>query len=150
MKKVKKIWMLIALCFVGLKLKSLDECIDSEIVTVSAETLKQEIEGGCGTFIINVLNKNSFKDCSIPGSKNIPAHQLLHYAQKKIRKGSWNADKPIVVYCASGECPLSRYAWKILKSVGFTNVLLFKGGMQDWKKKGYPVKGKARAGYLRG
>lgn len=150
MKKIKILLMMITFCAIDQRLQCLEESSESEIVTVSAETLRQEIEGGCGTFIINVLNKNSFKDCSIPGSKNVPAHQLLHYAQKKIRKGRWQADKPIVVYCASGECPLSRYAWKMLKSVGFTNVLLFKGGMQDWKKKGYPIKGKARAGYLKG
>lgn len=150
MKKIKALWILLVL-FVGcLNLKSLDRPTDFEIVTISAETLKQEIEGGCGVFVVNVLNKNSFKDCSIPGSKNVPAHQLLHYAKKQIRKGSWQANKPIVVYCASGECPLSRYAWKTLKSAGFTNVLLFNGGMQDWKKKGYPIKGRARAGYLKG
>lgn len=149
MKKIKKLLVVVS-CVLVFKLQCLEQLSESEIVTISAESLKQEIEGGCGTFIINVLNKNSFKDCSIPGSKNVPAHQLLHYAKKQIRKGRWQADKPIVVYCASGECPLSRYAWKILKSVGFTNVLLFKGGMQDWKLKGYPVKGKARAGYLKG
>jgi len=150
MKNITVLWLVFVLCNTSISLYSLDRSCDSEIITISAETLKQEIEGGCGTFVINVLNKNSFKDCSIPGSTNVPAHQLSHYAQKKIRKGRWEADKPIVVYCASSDCPLSRYAWKMLKSVGFTNVLLFKGGMQDWKKKGYPVKGKARAGYLKG
>lgn len=150
MKSARRLWIIFVLSMGNLNMQGLDQLSDPEIVTISAETLKQEMEGGCGTFVVNVLNKNTFKDCSIPGSKNVPAHQLFHYAQKQLRKRKWGSDKPIVVYCASGECPLSRYAWKMLKSAGFTNVLLFQGGMQDWKKKGYPVKGKARAGYLKG
>lgn len=151
MKKIKKIIMIAVLSLGIVNINGMDEPSDSEVVHVSAEALKQGMDGdGCGFFIINVLNKTTFKDCSIPGSVNIPAHKLQDYAKKQIRKGNWAANKQIVVYCASGKCPLSRYAWKILKSVGFTNVTLFQGGMQDWMKKGYPIKGRARAGYLKG
>ena len=141
--------MVAVLCLSSSIFNPLDQKQDSEVIQISAETLKQEMEGGCGTFVINVLNKNTFKDCSIPGSVHVPAHKLSDYAKKKLYKKDWLADKPIVVYCASGKCPLSRYAYKVLKSAGFTNVLLFQGGMQDWKQKGYPVKGKALAEYLK-
>ena len=86
MKILKKIWIMSVLCMGNASAQEQDCSRDSEIIQISAETLKQDMEGGCGAFVINVLNKNTFKDCSIPGSIHVSAHQLAEYAKKKLQK----------------------------------------------------------------
>lgn len=130
--------------------KNVDDQSNFEIVHISAETLKQELDEQHGVLLLNVLNKHTAKDCSIQGSLLVPVQHLSKYVQKKVRKGKWFKDQEIVIYCASADCPLSRHAYKILQSIGFSNVKLLRGGIRDWKQKGYPCKGKGRAGYLKG
>jgi rhodanese-related sulfurtransferase len=44
-----------------------------------------------------------------------------------------------VTYCSSFECEASTIAAQKLDKYGFKNVLEFKGGLEDWKKAGYPT-----------
>ena len=119
-------------------------CVGSRVDAhvVSALQLKYEMKNNPKMKVINVLNKNSFKDCSIPGSISIPLDKLDKYTKK------WNRDKRIVVHCANYDCPLSRYAYQKLKDQGFTHVGEFAGGTKEWVHKGYPVHGPCNAGYL--
>lgn len=121
----------------------------SEIVEISAESLFTQFKQGSDVLVINVLNKGTFKDCSIKRSVHIPIDQLKAYAQKMLSIKKWQQDKPLVVYCASYECPLSKHAYKLLKGLGFSNVKAYEGGMRDWKQKGYPVFGNCKADYLK-
>lgn len=150
MKILQRVCAVVSLSFLSLVVEPVESKTETEMIKISAESLKQEMDERNGVLIINVLNKNTYKDCAIQGSLHVPVQHLPYYAKKKVRKGKWSFDQEIVIYCASADCPLSRYAYKLLKNLGFTNVKLFRGGMREWKQKGYPCKGKARAGYLKG
>lgn len=92
--------------------------------------------------IINVLSPDTYEDCRIKGSINVPVDKIEEYA-KKLDKNT-----PIVVYCASYSCPASSRAWHKLKNMGFTNIKAYEGGMAEWKQKEYPLEGSCALEYL--
>jgi rhodanese-related sulfurtransferase len=110
---------------------------------ITAENLKKDLESNKEITLINVLDKEYYNDCRIPGSINIP-----HTSNMQKELEGWDEDTYIVVYCASSECPASNQASKKLTSMGFSNVFLYEGGMREWKEKGYKIEGSCNMNYL--
>ena len=48
-------------------------------------------------------------------------------------------DDPFVVYCSDDDCGSSEDLSYELQSYGFTNILLFKGGWEEWMDTGLPM-----------
>lgn len=94
--------------------------------------------------LINVLGRDTYNDCHIAGSINVP-YQQLDEQLKDINK-----DTMIVVYCASYDCSLSKKAWKKLQELGFNNSYAYEGGMAEWYQRGYPYEGGCKLPYLQG
>ena len=92
--------------------------------------------------VINVLSSDTYTDCHIKGSKNVPLDKLADLAKNLDKK------QPIVVYCASYECPVSRKAWELLHKLGFKNIWAYEGGMAEWVQMGFPAQGSCKADYL--
>ena len=94
--------------------------------------------------VINVLDAEQFNDARIAGSINVPYEKLEEWAkenpQYKTRK--------VVVYCANYMCTASAEAAKLLKSLGFSEVFAYEGGIVEWKHLGYPIEGEAKQEYL--
>ncbi len=99
-------------------------------------------------YVINVLDKESYEDCRIAGSINVPFDQVETFA-KDLDKSS-----EVVVYCANYMCTASGAAAQKLKDMGFENVWAYEGGTAEWyqmnmKSEGnYPVEGTCKASYL--
>lgn len=93
--------------------------------------------------LINVLDEESYKDCHIQGSINIP----LAYLTKAII--SFDKNTTIILYCGSAQCDLSRKAWYALHKLGFINVMVYEGGMREWKESNLPSQGSCVADYLK-
>lgn len=93
--------------------------------------------------LINVLSPETFADCHISGSINVPYDNLTEYT-KDLPK-----DTEMIVYCASYICPMSRKAWQLLNYLGFTNIRAYEGGAAEWHALGYPTEGPAKASYLK-
>jgi rhodanese-related sulfurtransferase len=87
--------------------------------------------------VINVLDRSAFEQEHIPGSINIPIEEkdFMKQVQNRVQDKS----RPIVVYCASTECPASHHAAEKLESEGYKNILCFKGGMEEWTNAGKKV-----------
>jgi rhodanese-related sulfurtransferase len=97
-------------------------------------------------YLINVLPNEFCSECSIPGSINIPTHKL----EKKLANSKkWPRDRKIVVYCAGGDCPLSKYAYEILKKLGFVDVQILAGGIIEWVADKLLVHGHCAFSYLK-
>ena len=112
---------------------------EDSMQTIDRETLKRSLDKGSDLAILNVLPKDYYSKEHITGSDNIPLEGETFEKDVESKVGS--KDKPIVVYCASTECPASRNAAEKLEKAGFTNVRAYEGGMQDWKDANYPVEG---------
>lgn len=83
-----------------------------------------------GYALVNVLDKDAFREEHIPHSINVPqGHE--NELEKRFRP-----DKEIIVYCASEDCPASPEAARELVDRGFRNVKDFTAGMKGWKDAG--------------
>lgn len=99
-------------------------------------------------YVINVLDKESYADCRIAGSENVPFEQVETFA-KDLDKNT-----EIVVYCANYMCSASAAAVQKLKEMGFEHVWAYEGGTAEWYQMGlkaegkYPIEGTCQASYL--
>ena len=118
-----------------------------QIPTITCLDLHQKMQFSSdeqGFYVINVLPKEICKDCKIPGTLNIPFDKLSEKVQ------NWPRNREIVIHCAGDPCPLARHAYDLLKQMGFTNIVLFDGGLRSWKRQDLPTYGRCRAGFLKG
>lgn len=87
--------------------------------------------------LINVLSSSSFEDEHIPHSINIPLDSPNFV--KQVENQVVDHNSPVIVYCSGTECPASKNAASKLEKAGFTNVMHFQGGMEEWKKAGQEI-----------
>lgn len=94
--------------------------------------------------VINVLDKEFYDDCHIPGSIQISMEHVLSTAEKD----KWPKDTKIVVYCSNHMCTTSTDICRKLSADGFTHVWDYEAGMAGWYQAKLPVEGPAKAAYL--
>ncbi len=98
--------------------------------------------------IVDVNEEKIYKDAHIAGAVHIP------YDRLETETAQWDKNTPIVTYCTTYECTESHRAAKKLKELGFTNVRVYEGGINDWhkhaqeNKAAYPYEGSATEAYL--
>lgn len=85
--------------------------------------------------IINVLPPEYYRDCHIKNSINIPFDRIEDESK------NWDKNIEIIIYCARYECTASKYAFQKLKKMGFKNIAIYEGGVQEWFQKEYPTEG---------
>lgn len=95
--------------------------------------LKRDMEAG-DVIVLDVRDKDSYAKEHIAGAKNIPLSELMEN-RDNLPKG-----KPIVTYCWDITCAMATHAALELAGKGFKVKDLF-GGIEAWKKKGFPVEG---------
>ncbi|RJP29583.1 MAG: rhodanese-like domain-containing protein [Candidatus Omnitrophota bacterium] len=103
---------------------------------ITRDELKGMIESGVRFKLVDVLVKEHFDDEHIKGAISLPLNELEQKASKLLKR-----DDLIVVYCASFECQASTKAAEKLMSMGYKNVLDYKGGLKDYKEGGMPLEG---------
>jgi len=114
----------------------------TEFNSISADQLKEKIDQNADLIMINVLSEETYVDCHITGSINIPYDRLVEIAS------SWEKDKEIVVYCAQSTCPKSQQAYELLVDMGFTHVSQYQGGIKEWIHKNFDATGMCVMRYL--
>jgi rhodanese-related sulfurtransferase len=101
--------------------------------TISREELKQKLDRKENFRLVNALSEWAFQAKRIPGSIHFPTlREALH---------SLNKDDEIVVYCSDENCIASKALGQLLERNGYTHVLHYSGGLQDWEQAGYPLEG---------
>lgn len=110
--------------------------------TISADQLKNKIDTIADLIIINVLSEETYIDCHITGSINIPYDRLIETVS------SWEKDKDIVVYCAQNSCSKSHQAYELLIDMGFIHVYEYQGGIKEWLHKNFDTTGICTMRYL--
>ena len=98
---------------------------------VSADEVRAKLP--TSPLLLDVREKEEFRQGFIPGALSLPRGFLEIQVEDKV------ADKstPIIAYCAGGTRSL--LAGRILKELGYTNVVSMRGGFQAWKDKGHPI-----------
>ncbi|MCG8567449.1 MAG: rhodanese-like domain-containing protein [Desulfobacterales bacterium] len=83
--------------------------------------------------ILDVRTPGEYGRGRIPGSKLIPIRQL----QARLDELLPHKDKPILVYCASGN--RSTVGSKVLVDQGFARVYNLRRGIKAWQSKGFTM-----------
>ncbi len=100
---------------------------------VNAKEAK-EIIANISPLILDVRTPREYSMGHIEGSKLIPVQNI----QREYTKLLDYKDKPILIYCATGN--RSTVASRILISNGFKNIYNMRYGISEWARNGYPVK----------
>jgi rhodanese-related sulfurtransferase len=102
---------------------------------IETAELRQRVDAGPIEHFWNVVVDEYYTGELIPGSRRVP---LPHVGQE-VRRLGIPTDAEIVVYCNGPKCPNSAQAAEKLEAFGYTNVLVFKGGLEEWKAASLPV-----------
>jgi rhodanese-related sulfurtransferase len=80
-----------------------------------------------------------FEQGHVPGALNLARDAFARDYRQLATVLKPATDKPIIVYCAGGDCHDSRLVANALMSLGFSNVRVFTGGWEEWSKARLPV-----------
>jgi rhodanese-related sulfurtransferase len=104
--------------------------------TINREELLKLMNSGKPFKLIDVLSCEHFRQEHIKGAISLPLDEIEKKAHKILNK-----EDTAVVYCASLECTASTRAAEKLVSLGFKNVMDYKGGLKDYKEAGLTLEG---------
>ena len=107
-----------------------------------ASTDRAKVLFNAGTHVIfDARPAADYREGHIAGAHSLPYDDLdngLVGAQKYLTPA-----QPILVYCSGTSCDDSFLLALFLRKNGFTNVVLYTGGFDQWKAAGLPVEGGA-------
>ncbi len=119
-------------------------------VPVSADTTRSGAEGiriieleearrvvEIGASVIDARRKDEFDEGHIPGAMLFDYYDMGTYRDRVLPLLS--NEKEIMVYCSEEDCDDSELLAKELYLLGFTKLLVFKGGFDEWSGAGLPV-----------
>ena len=107
--------------------------VNERVTQVSLEELRARQERGEKFVLVDVREKDEWRQGHIPGSIHIPRGFLEMQAASRLPK----KDARIVTICAAGI--RSAFAAKVLDDLGYTNVETANPGFVQWKDRGFPV-----------
>jgi rhodanese-related sulfurtransferase len=86
---------------------------------------------------IDARPTEEYAELHISGAINLPPDQLEKEGPQRLA-GTPKGER-IVVYCSQASCEASLKAAQKLRSMGYTQVVVFLGGFRAWDEAGYPV-----------
>jgi len=111
----------------------------ARIDEVDVERARELPDGGETPVFLDIREQDEWDEGHIPGAIHIPRGWL----ESRIEQAVPDRGRPIVAYCAAGN--RSAFAAKTLEELGYTDVVSLAGGINDWKRHGYPIEVSAGA-----
>lgn len=89
---------------------------------------------GSGTVVVvDALPSSYYDQEHLPGALNITEAEVDELAPRLLP----DLDAPIVTYCSNTACSNSEAVARRLVAAGYTNVRVYRAGIQDWVEGGY-------------
>jgi adenylyltransferase/sulfurtransferase len=104
-----------------------------QIDEVDAERAHELHRSGAPPVFLDVREREEWDEGHLPAATHIPRGWL----ESRIEQAVPDRARPIVIYCASGS--RSAFAAKTLEELGYQDVASLAGGIDDWKRHGYPL-----------
>ena len=101
--------------------------------TIRREELKEKLDRKENFPLVMALAEWAYQAKHIPGS--------IHFATMKEAIQSLNKDDESVVYCSDENCIASTALGQLLERNGYSRVLHYAGGLQDWEQAVFPLEG---------
>ena len=99
----------------------------------SPDEVKTRLDRGEKPVLLDVREREEVRQGYVPGAVSVPRGFL----EMRIEEAVPDKSAPIVAYCAGGTRSL--LAGRILKELGYTNVVSMRGGFTAWKNQGLPI-----------
>lgn len=99
---------------------------------IDAKALKTMMDSGTKFVLIDARSQMSYQKEHIPGAVSVPSDHIAEHVL-----GTYPKSLTFVTYCTDFDCEASTIAAKKLEKLGFADVLEYKGGLEDWKMRGY-------------
>jgi len=99
-------------------------------------TVRAAVRAGA-PLLLDARPAADFRAGHLPGARSLPfelAPEMLASLQVPIAR-----DQAMVTYCARNDCDEGLELARLLRQVGYTNVLLFAGGLGEWRAAGGAV-----------
>jgi molybdopterin/thiamine biosynthesis adenylyltransferase/rhodanese-related sulfurtransferase len=107
--------------------------IRKSIAVISLEEIKRRLDTKTPMVLVDVREKEEFRDGYIPGAISVPRGFLEMQIEQKVT----DKNAPVVLYCAGGT--RSALAAKTLHDLGYTQVESANPGFVRWKDLGFPM-----------
>jgi rhodanese-related sulfurtransferase len=115
------------------------------VTVVSAEQARKLADGGVP--VIDTRVANEFAQEHIKGARSVPYKEKsakdVKFDPKEdsfdLAKLPTAKNAPLIFYCNAGECWKSYKASKVALDAGYTRIHWLRGGIPEWKSRGYPV-----------
>ena len=105
----------------------------NDLRTLSTEELQQRLDRDSGLHVWNVQTNHFFNGELIPGSRRIPLDSIERETV------AVSKDAAIVTYCGGPQCSQSADAARKLLDLGYTDVHVYKDGLEGWKAAGNEI-----------
>lgn len=102
---------------------------------ITHEELKGYMDAGSDFVLLDALPQESYRKSHLPGALSMPADTV----EKSAPKALLDKSQTIITYCGNAQCPKSREAAEKLEELGYTNVMEYEGGIEDWQKAGFDM-----------
>ena len=103
--------------------------------TISRQDLLFRLADGDPIVIVEALGPMYYDDAHLPGALNLPHDRVDELAPALLP----DLDATVVVYCSNTACQNSVVASRRLTQLGYTHVLEYVEGKQDWIEAGLPI-----------
>ncbi len=111
-------------------IKQLMEEARKDVPEWSAEQVEKALANGSGPKLIDVREKEEFRDGHLPGAISVPRGFLDMRVEEVVPDKS----TPLILYCAGGNRSL--LAGRTLREMGYSDVISMAGGYGAWKGAG--------------
>lgn len=102
---------------------------------IDLEEARRVVESGAS--VIDARRKDEYDEGHIPGAILFDYYDMGTYRDQVLPLLSNEGE--IMVYCSEATCDDSELLAKELYLLGFTKLLIFKGGFAEWSSAGLPV-----------
>ncbi len=111
------------------------------VANITREQLEAKMGRGDDFVLVEALSQKHYVSSHLPGAINLP-YEFVDEAEKVLP----DKDTEVVVYCMNPECTASAEEARELEEAGYSRVLHYAAGKQDWIRAGLPVEGGRAAG----
>jgi rhodanese-related sulfurtransferase len=101
---------------------------------ITAEELRRKLDAGDDFVLVDALAPMVYAHSHLPGAINLPPSAV---EPTRVARRIPDRDTDIVVYCSNPDCDDSVLTAQRLQELGYTNVLHYSGGKDEWRELGF-------------
>lgn len=115
------------------------------VTVVTAEEARRLM--AAGVLVVDTRVAQEYVEEHLPGAVHVPYKEKSakrpdfdpRLDSFELKKLPADRSRPLILYCNAGECWKSYKAAKTAVKAGYTKVYWLRGGLPEWKAKGFPV-----------